>query len=181
MPPPDHIETLINRVQTAVVFIRASPPRAAYMLEHHAEHVERLTAKARTARLAYEHMLKAQNRANDEAAEEAKADAEQAATDVQLAHEAQVQGLVDHIEHADDQDRQSDVQLSDAAFVSELEHKAIITRANRMTLRNATRWSSTFLMLQRFYLMYKSVNQTLNEYQQPTFSQEEIRIIVIGR
>jgi hAT family C-terminal dimerisation region len=167
LPPADHIETLINKVQNAVVFIRGSAQRTTYMVDRQREYAEKLKAKARKARLAYQAACTAQNEATAVQAEAAAVSAEDAASEE----------LIDHSDHANREARKTEAELTDAAFLSEIEHKSIVSRANRLTLRNATRWSSTYLMLLRYYMMSRAVNMTLMEYGQTTFSKEEILII----
>lgn len=60
------------------------------------------------------------------------------------------------------------------------DHRVITTRANQLILRMATRWSSAFLMLERFALWAPAINATLEnrrDWTVPIFDEYELTVI----
>lgn len=134
--PALHPQSLIREVQAAVVFIRGYSGRGTELRTRQEQYRKKLKHKELVERA---RLLKAENIAID------------ASMRVDLKHAVDQEvnqvnsGLIDNEEDANQREVAED---RDAAKLSTMDHWAIVSRANRLILRNVTRWSSSFMMLE---------------------------------
>ena len=164
--PADHVQNLIESVAKAVTFIRASEARLTSLNDFQTKYKAKLIKELAKIRLnkayvATDALLMLTTGLFSSAADDAGVDEILRAS--ALIH--------DELAYRDAQQQQSPPDLSD------IEHQAIISRATRLILRNATRWSSTYLMLHRFLLWIVPINQTLGAYSQSEFSADQVKVI----
>lgn len=79
----------------------------------------------------------------------------------------------------DDDDGARDEEIEDIDDISEFDHHAMVSRATKLILRNATRWSSTFVMIHRFLVWLKPITRTLRLFNcTDSFTDHEIKVLV---
>ena len=169
-PPAGHVQLLVDKVANAVNFLRnvSAPVRMLALRSAQQLYRNKLRDKHNSARQAE---LNAANSASR---------CEISDSEFDLIDDGQQ--AVDHASGSTSDSASINQESSDQTDAYEynltgLEHRAIVSRAEKLILRNATRWSSTFSMLSRFLLWASPINETLAAFHADTFSETELSTI----
>jgi hypothetical protein len=150
--PDWHAETLIERVQSAVSFIRGAPARG--ILFQAEQNIMREAAKERM-RLRRETDAQSSNQPSP--ATHPRVDVDPAAQSYR--------DLISEDEHLIDAETNhaAEAKREENDDFESMDHRVIVSKANRLKMRNITRWSSVHLMLDRFHLWAAAVNEVLSQ------------------